>query len=739
MKLFVYFHQRILFGWIAAIGVLPIVLLGYGFVIERTASQQDADVNLSGSLRYRSLWLYGVTQTQANAEWHSELMEMQTVRDDLSMRYPQAVAQTEAAWHPFFDALQTKGRVDWQTANMMRDAANTLTFDIEDQTHQRHQSSQHLFVFGIGAMLFSSCLGFYLIQTRNRQQESQRAAEERFRVLFEHSSDAHLLFDETGIVDCNNAAIQMLRCQNKAEVLALHPAVLSPEYQPDGRLSLEKCVEMDATAHRLGYHRFEWIHRKTDGTDFPVEVTLTPVKVAGKATLLVVWHDLTERKLAEDKLRQSERRLREMVENLPAGAIFVAGETMFLNRAVEELTGYKREELLTLTVWFEKIYQERAVEVQAFYEGHKAANFPESPVVPIIRKDGSMRQVEFAAYSDQSGEIWILHDMTERLLAEQALKESQQALNAAQKLAHIGSWELPLQTGIGIWTEEMFRLHGLPQQPQPPAFEEYLQFVHPDDRDKVARHASAQSDIDLEYRLVLPNGVIRFVHAVVEVFQDADDVPIRMRGTLHDVTEQKISQQQIEAANKWLEEANYELEKANVKLRALATTDGLTGIANHRAFQESLAEEWQRSSRYHRLFSIILLDVDKFKLFNDSFGHPEGDRVLKIVAQSLSEMARETDIVARYGGEEFVILLSETDEQGACEAAERFRSAIEQQEWTLHPITASFGVSTLTLTTASAQALIDAADKALYQSKQTGRNRITHSAAVSALSEPLAA
>src|SRR5207302_1950157 len=117
---------------------------------------------------------------------------------------------------------------------------------------------------------------------------------ERFRVLFEHSSDAHLLHDDTGIIDCNNAAIAMLRCTDKSQVLRLHPAALSPEFQPDGRRSMEKCIEVDSIARRRGYHRFEWIHRKADGTDFPVEVTLTPVTINGKDTLLVVWHDLTE-------------------------------------------------------------------------------------------------------------------------------------------------------------------------------------------------------------------------------------------------------------------------------------------------------------------------------------------------------------------------------------------------------------------------------------------------------------
>ena len=132
----------------------------------------------------------------------------------------------------------------------------------------------------------------------------RRAAEERFRLLFEQSSDSHLIFSEDGIIDCNNAAVEMLRCRDKTELLSKHPAVFSPEFQPDGRRSDEKSVEMDALARQTGHHRFDWTHRKMDGEEFPVEVSLTPVVLEGRSALLVVWHDLTERKQMEEEIRR---------------------------------------------------------------------------------------------------------------------------------------------------------------------------------------------------------------------------------------------------------------------------------------------------------------------------------------------------------------------------------------------------------------------------------------------------
>ena len=139
----------------------------------------------------------------------------------------------------------------------------------------------------------------------------RKAGEEHFRVLFESSTDAHLIFDETGIIDCNQAAIDMLGYDDKQEMLHLHPAEMSPEFQPDGMRSMSKCIEMDQTARDQGFHRFDWMHRRKDGSDILVEVTINPVKLSGKDALLGVWHDLTKRVEAESKLRETAEQLNE--------------------------------------------------------------------------------------------------------------------------------------------------------------------------------------------------------------------------------------------------------------------------------------------------------------------------------------------------------------------------------------------------------------------------------------------
>jgi len=176
-------------------------------------------------------------------------------------------------------------------------------------------------------------------------------------------------------------------------------------------------------------------------------------------------------------------------------------------------------------------------------------------------------------------------------------------------------------------------------------------------------------------------------------------------------------------------EALASLQKANLILESLATTDGLTGIKNHRAFQEELRIEFNCAERYRTELSLIMLDIDHFKQYNDAYGHMEGDQVLRDFAGILQQAFRVSDFVARYGGEEFVIILPNTDIITAAAAAERSRSAIEHGPWKKHPVTASFGVAAISAEASSPTLLIQKADSALFCAKSDGRNRVVMSSA----------
>jgi diguanylate cyclase (GGDEF)-like protein len=161
----------------------------------------------------------------------------------------------------------------------------------------------------------------------------------------------------------------------------------------------------------------------------------------------------------------------------------------------------------------------------------------------------------------------------------------------------------------------------------------------------------------------------------------------------------------------------------------MASRDGLTGLLNHRRSQELLREEFTRAQRYHRSLAVLMVDVDSFKMFNDTYGHPQGDILLTTVARILRRCVRTVDHVGRYGGEEFVILLPETNREEACALAERIRNVVYEEEFptgnggAVHK-TVSIGVAAYPEDACTAAELVQIADNALYRAKRSGRNRV---------------
>ncbi|MGF6902012.1 sensor domain-containing diguanylate cyclase [Paraburkholderia sp. GAS348] len=170
---------------------------------------------------------------------------------------------------------------------------------------------------------------------------------------------------------------------------------------------------------------------------------------------------------------------------------------------------------------------------------------------------------------------------------------------------------------------------------------------------------------------------------------------------------------------------------AEEELRVLASTDGLTGLNNRRTFEEHAEEEWRRAQRNEWPLSMLLIDVDTFKGFNDLYGHSAGDDALIAVARCIGQSVRRPgDTAARYGGEEFAVLLPETDEAGAACIAEKIRAAVQALELrhvasSHHVLTISIGIAcTRSQRFATSRALVNAADEALYEAKDAGRNRV---------------
>jgi len=175
-----------------------------------------------------------------------------------------------------------------------------------------------------------------------------------------------------------------------------------------------------------------------------------------------------------------------------------------------------------------------------------------------------------------------------------------------------------------------------------------------------------------------------------------------------------------------------ELKSANAKLQRLSTTDELTGITNRRSFNDQLDKAWNTATRENRNISAVLIDIDHFKPFNDTYGHLIGDACIRDVASTINKFVRrQEDIAARYGGEEFIVILNGTGLSGASKVAEKMRLAIEAlkiphaSSKTHEFVTISLGVSSIVpIKDSTPELLIDATDKMLYKAKEAGRNRV---------------
>ncbi|MDD5228214.1 MAG: diguanylate cyclase [Methylococcales bacterium] len=305
----------------------------------------------------------------------------------------------------------------------------------------------------------------------------------------------------------------------------------------------------------------------------------------------------------------------------------------------------------------------------------------------------------------------------------EALDKSEKSLKMAQSVAHLGHWECNLSDCNFYWSDETFRILGYAPQKMPASYDSFLQHVHPDDKARVMsvlNQALAGKNFEIEYRVILPDGEVRVIHGkgelivgeqskIIGTIQSLPECDqIAMLGVIQDITERK---------------------KLEWQLEELANTDYLTGCANRRHFMQRASQEFLRARRYGSDLSVLMLDLDHFKIINDKYGHEAGDTTLKKFVARCNVTLREVDLIGRIGGEEFAIMLPETRSDQAVEVAKRICQSIAVEEVLLRdqePIhfTVSIGVANMIEDDAQFDAILKRADQALYQAKHEGRNRV---------------
>ncbi|MEZ5615320.1 MAG: EAL domain-containing protein [Rhodocyclaceae bacterium] len=293
---------------------------------------------------------------------------------------------------------------------------------------------------------------------------------------------------------------------------------------------------------------------------------------------------------------------------------------------------------------------------------------------------------------------------------EADLRRNEALLGRAEALSHVGSWEWDMRTQELQWSEETYRILGFEPYEVEPDTDLAMARTHPDDRAalKASLHDVASGETlssALDYRILPPDGDIRWVHVKVEM-EYHDTGPLRMTGVLQDISERKRFEQ---------------------KLSEMASFDNLTGLPNRNLLNDRLGQALSHTRRNNGLMAVGFVDLDRFKVINDTLGHDAGDELLKEIARRLSGSLRACDTVARQGGDEFVVVLTDlTRPEDATVVAQKLLEALTP------PVNlcgreivpgASLGFALYPQDGDSLQSLLMSADKAMYTAKQAGRGQ----------------
>jgi len=518
---------------------------------------------------------------------------------------------------------------------------------------------------------------------------------------------------------------------------------------------------------------------RRDGTDIRIHLRSTPVRSEqGEIVALVgVAQDVTERRRAEEELRDNQELLRTLAM-AARDAIIMAdenGRVFFWSSAAERIFGYRREDAIGRDV-HELLappgYLEKAHRALALWRDCGQGNAVGATIeLPARREDGSTFPVELSLASVWRKARWnavaIVRDITERKRAEDQLRQTNQRLSALVERLQRAELQNSVMTEmrqflqacanageIGpVTARSMLKLFphsqgalfllspsrtdlenaaswgGFPADGEQDIFPPdacwglrrgAALFVENPERDLVCPHLS--SNISGAYAclpLVAKSDVLGLLHlrqnpAAREV-QDA----ARMLAEIREISATLCELLSLSISNLQLRET----------LSYQAIRDPLTGLFNRRYMEEELQREIHRAQRTQQPLAVLMADVDHFKRFNDAYGHPAGDQVLEAIAGVLQSRTRGGDIVCRYGGEEFAVVLTDTNLEDAARRAEMMREEVRTLEVlhagkSLGPVTISWGVAGFPEHAAKPGDLLRAADAALYQAKQMGRDRV---------------
>jgi PAS domain S-box-containing protein len=393
--------------------------------------------------------------------------------------------------------------------------------------------------------------------TQQKQRENKLCeSQEQLRKLFDLSGDAILLFDDTGIFDCNAAALKMLNCPDKNQLLELNPSQLSPLRQPDGRLSTEKSQEMDAIAWQNGSHRYEWMHRRFDGDNFWVEALLTHIPMDQKSVIHVTWREISERKAIEDALFKKEEQYRSIFQAVSDGLMISdleSNKVIEVNPSLHQMHGYSYDELLKLDI-LDWVHPDNHQLLYEFIE-QVTINGEFYCQGTDVRKDGSSFDVDvkgtLCIYNNRPHMLTLVRDISQQKAAEKAQRIAQARLEylISESPGVIYSCKASDGYPLSFISPNASFVFGYEAEEfiQKPTF--WMNCIHPEDIEnfmavipKLITHGRHIH----EYRFQHQDGSYRWIHDESKIIKDENGKPLEIVGHCFDVTKRKIAEFQLQ-------------------------------------------------------------------------------------------------------------------------------------------------------------------------------------------------
>jgi diguanylate cyclase (GGDEF)-like protein/PAS domain S-box-containing protein len=572
------------------------------------------------------------------------------------------------------------------------------------------------------------------IAVRRQTEDALRQEKQRLHTLFECMPDPVWIIEGNCFIDCNEVAHTMLGYPNKGDFLFVHPSNLSPPLQPDGESSFAKAERMMQMAREKGLHRFEWVHTRANGENFPADITLRLISLEGREVIYCIWRDITERKQAEEALRNSETRFRTLFEQAAVGVAQIdtaSGRFLAINRKYCEIVGYSEAQMLRMDFADITHPDDLAEDLTNMVRLKSGLIHDFAMEKRYFHQDGRVVWVKltvspmWAPGESPERHIAVVEEITERKRIALNLQESEATF---RKLFEDSSDPILLIDSSGVFVEcNQAALDLLKMQREqflllPPAA------ISPEFQPDGRRSAEAITEMT---GLAYSKGLHRFDWTCInadggEFIVEVSLIPVVIKGQtmLHtswrDITERKIAAEKIEH---------------------LAFYDPLTDLPNRRLLRDRLGQALTSSARHNRYGALMLLDMDDFKTLNDTLGHDVGDQFLVEVARRLQASVREGDTIARQGGDEFVVILEDLNEETLAaiqveSIAVKILRAVSQpylldlssqgglKTTRSYHCTSSIGITLFQDNSISVDELMKRADTAMYQAKAAGRDSL---------------